>query len=326
MSSNFKLHRLYSLQNNSTFRKIKAVTKEYKVTKKTKFQEVLSKRWKMVEQFKPEDIYSLDFLCEALEYRWLEEGITLFPDVGVCERLMGINFDHTDESKLDFKNLPFKCFQVSLPKHVLFGGVNVDAVIVNLTDCGSEIVSSFAEKVGLEVNNQASLKRLELLNKTNIIQFIYREPSSTGKKQSICMSSISEDNIGSALKDPEYSGQCEVGNRELNNQDKLTMDELNKFVLKLIIYLMNYPDAIEEGTAPLRLDTNPLNATKNTTKIIGGVLKGGLSGGVYRRAHFRNLRNDKYYKGEFADMEKGSRWVYVSEHEEIDPFKVKNFK
>ncbi len=32
-----------------------------------------------------------------------------------------------------------------------------------------------------------------------------------------------------------------------------------------------------------------------------------------RSAHFRNLRDDRYYKGQYANLEKGSRWTLVSE-------------
>lgn len=32
-----------------------------------------------------------------------------------------------------------------------------------------------------------------------------------------------------------------------------------------------------------------------------------------RSAHFRNLRDDRYYKGQYANLEKGTRWTLVSE-------------
>lgn len=32
-----------------------------------------------------------------------------------------------------------------------------------------------------------------------------------------------------------------------------------------------------------------------------------------RSSHFRNLRDDRYYKGQYANLEKGSRWTLVSE-------------
>ena len=32
-----------------------------------------------------------------------------------------------------------------------------------------------------------------------------------------------------------------------------------------------------------------------------------------RSAHFRNLQHDKFYRGDFEKVQKGSRWILVKE-------------
>ena len=38
-----------------------------------------------------------------------------------------------------------------------------------------------------------------------------------------------------------------------------------------------------------------------------------LPGAHYRRWHFRQLRNERYYRGEYANLPRGSRIVFVNE-------------
>lgn len=106
-----------------------------------------------------------------------------------------------------------------------------------------------------------------------------------------------------------------VLDQRLDDTEQLTTNTLMKIAVQLLIfnsatnnkYLVNgYPSECQ-----FRMPTNTTRAVWNASHINYQV-PSNISAHV-RSAHFRNLQNDKYYKNEYSELKKGSRWVLVSE-------------
>ncbi|EIW7861938.1 hypothetical protein MH171_001867 [Vibrio parahaemolyticus] len=103
--------------------------------------------------------------------------------------------------------------------------------------------------------------------------------------------------------------------QRLNDIEQLTTNTLMKIAIQLLIfnsatdnkYLVKGFPAASKFRLPEQTQRNYWTAShfayEPSTKVSEHI----------RSAHFRNLQHAKFYKGDFEKMEKGSRWILVSE-------------
>ncbi|ATI44268.1 hypothetical protein CO725_01020 [Vibrio parahaemolyticus] len=103
--------------------------------------------------------------------------------------------------------------------------------------------------------------------------------------------------------------------QRLNDVEQLTTNKLMKIAVQLLIfnsatgnqYLVKGFPHQAKFRMPVGTTRNYWNAShfayESSSKVSEHI----------RSSHFRNLQNEKYYKGEYESVEKGSRWVLVKE-------------
>ncbi len=123
----------------------------------------------------------------------------------------------------------------------------------------------------------------------------------------ICVKSMYEHRFADALT------------KDANNQN----EEIINSVLKLILGLAIYIDAggfIRDGFPTQKAAATKARKSLEKTTKAGFKVKfisfakemKSTAGGFVRGFHFRNLKADRYYQGEFKNRPKGSRWVFVN--------------
>lgn len=83
--------------------------------------------------------------------------------------------------------------------------------------------------------------------------------------------------------------------------------------LKALVYVQALPDKLVSGCPDKRAGNNKFKPNSYIVKAPDGMLS--PSGPSVVGYFFRQLRHEKYYKGEYKNKAVGSRWIFVSPHE-----------
>lgn len=308
MSKKYKIHQLLL---SSTAKQIKKSDKQFK--KKTD-EETIGH----LANFQPKFTNTLDFSIMSEESYWKDNGCNiLFPDgEDMLDKLYSAKFDIEGKSGFD---LPFDSFVVGIPQGYQIDGQKIPSFIVTYLD--------YEEHQDIVINPFAKKCKLPPIN-------IHSDPSTSGKKVfsiaykdpfSPCTVHIMKtaDDLPMILNASTPEDYEQVVKYTQHKENVIQLDEqdlkLQFKIIKLVASLGVYHVAtqgerLEKGfpyTGAFKLEKpGSLIPTLHSYRLPH--IKHDRSVSEHVRGWvFRQLRHEKYYRGDYAQIEPGSRWVFI---------------
>lgn len=266
-------------------------------------------------------ITTINFNIHVREWKWLEgDKKIIFLEKEMMFNLLKSNINNFNISNPEsiIKSLPFEKFILALEK-----GIEIDNV---------KMVSCLVD-VGYERDTLNSMKHI--INKLGIndilmnmdnenelsLTFLFTSDDGTTCMQNICLSQIPL-YLEAKTPDEYYLLRAKFAYpraKPLNEDDSFKSFYLLKTILMIAIYnnATDYKNLVaglpnNKATANLSKEIRTGN-NLHTLKTNKPKLENNNGKMFIRGWFFRNLKADKFYKGEYSDLEKGSRWTIVSE-------------
>lgn len=323
-------YNLYDFMMENIARMYKKHHKEFGFKNKPTLQQCIRHLFRT----EPGLVRSMDMSIMAEELYWMQNSrVAIFPEnENILKLLMGGKFDASQGATI---NPPHNSFMFAFPKGYEINDRSAAGVLVTwlkhstredrifkpflnfaLEDC----VENFGVVGGEEHKNEYTLMINyqttdfpETCNNPDMNVGYARAaiPSSLfpsllncrdGKDYSEMIGKLSPDNIFL-----EY----DLGEDEYNYQFE---------VFKIIAAMAVYSSASDEALTPGFPGKRPKFLDPKNFKFVDYRLSSGkkeASGNIrkpgYRTWFFRNLRAERYYRGKYQDLPRGSRWVFVSE-------------
>jgi hypothetical protein len=306
------VYAMYQMMLSETLRKIK---KDFpKANPRHQFGIFFGKNPELASQL------GLAFFIFVEENFWEINGRhVIFPDSpAVIDNLMRARYEIDNTNGL---TLPFESFVTAMPTCYVSNGHRIPSFLTSFS-----MTENFEGKLGpfldsLKVGRETfDLRNNRLEDRLVVVQ--YKTPSS-GLHSRVCVKERSLPSIMRCKTAAEYQSRVlpYTGSLDNGNEDTLENAEIQFFALKFVaamaIYnaatggsklLDGFPGEVmpkllgHDGSAGMRLSTlHNLASAKNSPDT------------HYRSWHFRNLKSEKYYKGEHASTPQGSRYVFVSD-------------
>lgn len=290
----------------------------------------------------PDMLQTLDFLIMAEEHFWeLSKRPSIFIESAqVAQRL----FEATYDAKwMDGIQMPFDSFILSMPKDFTVNDTIIPGCMVTwmrFCDLKDKAITPLCKKAGIPVPQEVTVP--EQYRESMTIHISYQDPYDN-RKHTYARIVIPSDLFGSVLaskngqefrqragdyKDASFKGLVPSSDLDLTIQFTL---------LKLVLALAVFNQATEqEHLTPglpgghIQVDgvvrnLRPVHRTLSMPPLKAPDTKGAVED-HYRSFHFRQLRHERYYQGEYAEWAPGTRWTFVSDAwitssgKEIDPY------
>lgn len=266
-------------------------------------------------------ITTINFNIHVREWKWLEsDKKIIFLEKEMMLNLLKSNINNFNISNPEtiVRSLPFDKFILALEKDIEIDNVKMVSCLVDVSYERDTLNSMkhIINKLGIKdtVMNMENENDLSL-------SFIFRSNDGSTCMQNICLSQIP---LYLEAKTPsEYYLLREKfaypKAKSLNEDDSFKSFYLLKTILMIAIYnnATDYKNLVaglpnNKATANLSKEIRTGN-NLHTLKTNKPKLENNNGKMFIRGWFFRNLKADKYYKGEYSDLEKGSRWTIVSE-------------
>lgn len=278
-------------------------------------------------RYQPNVLEGLNLHIFSDEYLWLRNGANaIFPEsADVLENLYRARFQI--DSAEGF-SLPFDSFMVSIPQGLKIEGLRIPSFIVSTfpyRKMEELVIGPFARHakfskpvhVGLEDGPEDEIA----------ISLCYKDPTSSTAYSRTLMSAYQIPSILQAETGTDLEADLKPY-ENYRNVVGLSDYDLNvqRIMLRLVAALGVYNMATEGkrlvpglpgsqepkliGKAPMRGFTNTTLSNAFPPPKRGNHAQ---ADGFYRTWFFRQLRDDRYYKGENSRFAKGTRYVFVSD-------------
>lgn len=216
-------------------------------------------------------------------------------------------------------------FSLALPDQMTHQGVPLQPLLITIgrsRDLVDEHAQAFRQRWGSEVEAGTDFPdQLAIMLSTRALETAFSDPHAQG---------CDHPHLSLFLAGPEITRllQADIGGPvdgllpllptamldALSPTEQKMQILLARLAMSFWIYWQANPGAIAEGTpgrvqdgdAPMLGKALEMMAS-NTASTTGGR----ETVEHYRRWHFRQLRDERYYRGEFAGQPLGSRWVFV---------------
>jgi hypothetical protein len=270
---------------------------------------------------------TLEFSIYLEEYLWERDGRqVIFPEsAAVVDNLMRASFDL---DSCDGFSLPFRSMVVAMPAGYVHNGLKIPSFLATFArnNTPDEKLHPFLDAV----KESHSDYRIDGNASERVLVIQYRDNTDSWAKVSIVDTDLPrilkcKDAATFSKELGMYKG-IKRGFSEYTDQDR----EIHFFALKLVasmgVYCLatggkrlldGFPGATmpklmgHDGSTGMRLSTlQSVVRTKESPEA------------HYRAWHFRQLRDDRFYRGEHAHAPKGSRYVFVSDAmigQKVDP-------
>lgn len=280
---------------------------------------------KLVFTHKPEMINSLDFLIAAEEMFWQGQGRhVIFPESeAVLDNFLKAKFSMESSQGFD---LPFDSFILAMPHGYQWEGTVLPGLMVNFYDyhgAADNIIYPFVEQ--LRIDKPSEIQREALPIGSRAMVLAYRDPHNT---QGYARALIPESKIPAILQAPDKETfahimgmyQHQFGVVELADYDLDIQFKAIRLIAALGVYnLATEGKRLREGfpgkSMPRMNFKNPdaRIAMSTLSNPLHDVAEHASPGLHYRSWHIRQLRHQRYYRGDHASKPSGSRFVFVSE-------------
>jgi hypothetical protein len=306
-----KKYNIHHLLLSSTAKKIRKHEKEFK----NKSDEETVGR---IISFQPEFVNTLDFAIMSEESYWKESGSNIiFPDgEDMLSKLYSAKFDIEGNAGFD---LPFDSFVFGIPQGYEVDGQKIPPFIVTCLEYKEHqdiIIHPFSKKCKIPPVN------------------IIPDPKTTGKKIfsiayqdpfSPCtvhiMKTVDDlSKILNASTPEEYEQVIKYTQHKenvikLDDQDLSLQFKIIKLVASLGVYhVATNGERLEKGfpsTGAFKIDKPASLLPTVHSYNLPKVNKDRSTNEHVRGWVFRQLRHEKYYKGEYKHLAKGSRWTFI---------------
>jgi len=263
------------------------------------------------------------------------------------------------DSKVDI-NFPFKNFVLAMPKGIEREGMKVKGIMVKRGQKGELLFDSKIESVNRIIKKDMRLKEktdpylikaLEVIKQRKADsskyedEFFHIEVNTGDDLRSENLSfMIRSDFLSLALKAKDPNELNSLMEKHKDERDHDCIDEkylsekggryiydVIRIVASMGVY-MSLDNKLKEGLPNKHLSEQDKAEKQGfasdmyfveSMPSIESSYDGDKKAEHYRRSHFRNLRDERYYRNEHADKERGSRWVVVRDSlvsKQSDPF------
>lgn len=266
----------------------------------------------------------MDFLIASEELFWKKSGShAIFPEnEAVLNNLLRAKYHMESAEGFD---LPFASFVVAIPHGYAFDGVKVPSFMVTYIEYKKSTdltIHPFCDY--LETPYPSSIGYQPVEDGAKSITITFKDPNSHGfvrmmqidNKLPAILAANSLEEFRNAIGD--YKDK--IGAIK-SNEDDLKMQFITmKLVAALGVYnLATQGSRLKDGfpgtTAPRLMGKHDHGRITFTTLSGSVAPEGGKTSpqAHYRTWHFRQLRDPRYYKGEYQSMAPGSRYSFVSD-------------
>lgn len=316
-------HLNYRLNIEKMYRIMREFDACPKLNKKERTPAKLAKIISEVYRAQPETKHTLEGVIQAEEYTWMIGGQAtyFFEDDKVAEGVMrGAHALHNPDALFDGP----ESFVIMLPDSLDFGGRPPGSGLLVYLDQHNHrdrnLFKPFYEAMGLPVPGVEM--RGDMGNWTLCIS--YQQDTTTDVWYRVAMPSHG---LVETMHCADHEGYVEYMDRtnrfnffrnlSLDKKEQAYQFDLVRLVTGFLLYRRALPDRVRPGL-PGGVSKAPITEfTKDRTNYSLRHPKGHSKpqdrAAHYRRWHFRQLMADRYYKGEHAHCEKGSRVVLVSD-------------
>lgn len=274
----------------------------------------------------PQLAQSLNLHIFAAEHFWIRTGANaIFPESAeVLDNLLRARFQMDAAEGF---TLPFESFMLSVPQGYAVDGVKIPSFIVSCfpyQKMAETVIGPFLQYAGFKKPVAVSLD--ETSEDDVAIALCYKDPTS---KTAYARTLVSVSQIPSILANTSNSELSDELGEYSEYLDVVGLSEYDLKIQRIMLRLVAAIGIYNMATEGKRLLPG-LPGTQEP-KIIGKAPSGGFkfstltnsfpplregsapADAYYRTWFFRQLRADRYYKGEYSSYAKGSRYVFVSD-------------
>jgi hypothetical protein len=281
---------------------------------------------RMVLDYSPNLLHSLDFMIMAEEHFWEREGShAIFPESdAVLDNLLRAKYKM--ETSEGF-SLPFDSFFLAIPHGYTHKGIRLQSFMVTMLPylrSQEYTIFPFCKHIGLPqpkgvAHNPAS-------ENARCIALTYRDPENniayaralqTEDKLPLILQCETPEDFKSVIG--SYQGK--YGVIDLNENDLQIQFISMKLVAALGVYNMATEGSRLASGFPGKLEPRINNRSKDQ-RLAFSTLKNASKTeasepdareAFYRTWHFRQLRDERFYRGDYENIARGSRYTFVSD-------------
>lgn len=251
--------------------------------------------------------------------------ILFLEDVSLINSLISTRFNMYDISKIEF---PFDTVMIALPRDFKIMGASISGLMVSFFEKNSDLAQrgqAFVERCwkGGPVPIFKSVSKTN--ERTIAISYVIDNEKGNHGESIYNRGMLTEDRIkkilsleGDELIEYMNHSMKRVSRNNLNDKERMIQGHLMRLIISLLVYIQSfgYDKVIQPGL--------PQNKAPKSLQIDKAFRDGAFSriknsfprevASQTRSAHFRQLSHPRYYQGEHANKEPGSRIIYVSEY------------
>jgi len=289
---------LYDLVSNSVRSQIKRSTKIGQIKKFSSWQ----KAWATLLK---DGTIIPDIAAPVLisEQFWLENPVCLMPESPeLIEQILKTNF----EGQVNALRSEYEHFMVAIPKSTRFNGEVIKGVFISILDPKRKntIIEHFANKYDapIKMTFNGSLEKNICIS--------YRDPIGNGMivnnvpvwKLAFILEAESIEEFGELTR---KTTKDDIFSIDLSKKEQKTQFDVIRFIIGFMVYMAAHKDHISS------VDSLKMQGDKNTKPLVIKTIKH-FTQTKSKSAHYRNLRHERFYQGEWETWEKGTRWVPVN--------------
>lgn len=258
---------------------------------------------------------SIDRECLALELAFeRNKGRVLMPEPTLCEALKRIKLTPVEG---DAWQWPFQYSMISIPAKLKFGGVKAEGLSVSWIDASelaNPVYSDLYEHWGVDDSHFAE----HFGQGKRLIVTMAGDPDGqmpTMIRYGFTTAELTEFINSQAVKDASFQNRKI---RQGSEKEQAAAVEAVRFVIALGFYLASYPGSLTQGI-PAYVGTKlpPTVAGKGATPV---GLKSTKDFNLVTsphvvNPHWRQLRDQRFYRGDYKNLVPGSRYTLVSGYE-----------
>lgn len=274
--------------------------------------------------FQPDLVQTLDFLILSEEYFWDRQGShVLFPQSdAVLTNLLKANYVMTEQGF----SLPFDSFVLAMPHGYQFEGVALPSFMVSMLPYQTaQEYSIFPYCDHLKIPRPGTVAHGDSPDNARCITLSYRDANNSMMYSRVLQTEDKLPSILAAKNTQEF--RAAVGEYS-HTKGIIASDEMDlkiqficvKLVAAIGVYNLategqRLVDGFPGNIAPKMMGSRnerPLKpfTIKNASEV---TRERELIDPHYRTWHFRQLRDERYYRGQYAEQPVGSRYSFVTD-------------
>lgn len=270
---------------------------------------------------------TIDSQIMAREHNWVKRGreFIFIDSQATIDRLMDLKFKPGKASNF---LMPYPTFSLALPKGAQVNGMKLRPALLTYQDLHTgEMVRRLVEDQGLQDMAEGFLNTGETLLS---IVTTDKDPQSPGR-DSLSITSedlakiLSIDDVTDVDAFREVIGVLPESRAGLDDEDAIHMAYQLRLVAAMVVYNQVTDgkylyDGVPQGLGqkPKMFGVQKADHKRNTYhrfNLPAGSAPRNRDGVTehVRTGHMRNLVDERYYQGEYANLPRGSRWVEVKD-------------